>query len=181
MGNKEKFVITKETVQNAKTYMPLDEKWNYAKVLSQTCLVEAGEQEKSMGLSPLWKEDNYLKAICVQNIFLSYYLGLELQEVATVEEFDRYAEGQYMNCLERFKNDPALKEKIFDMLYDFRELKKLIDVEIYQEKQVRNDSINRLLENMAKVSSPENFKAKGEELKSLLKEIEKSKEEKVGK
>ena len=173
MEEKGKFVITKEMIEEAKTYMPLTEKTEMAKYIVEQCLVEAekGEQELSMGLSPLWKEDNAKKAIAYQTLFLQYYFGINFSEDSP--SFDDYASSFIFNALERLKNDKDVKDKIYDMIYDFREFKKLADAEIYQEKQRRNDPINRLLENMAKVSSPENFKEKSEELEKVISEIEK--------
>ena len=173
MEEKGKFVITKELIEKAKTYMPLSEKTEMANYLVTECLVEAekGEQELSMGLSPLWKEDNAQKAVAYQTLFLQFYLGIDFTE--NKNTFDDYASSFIFNALERLKNDKDVKDKIYDMIYDFREFKKLADAEIYQEKQRRNDPINRLLENMAKVSSPENFKEKTEELEKVMSEIEK--------
>ena len=182
MGKKEKITITKETVRNARCYMPLADKYAWAEMAAEKCVVAypPDEEEKAMSLSPLYKEDNVAKAVVYQNVLLSFYLGIEIGDDYDVETFDRYGEGQLLNTIERFKSDPELKDKIFDLLADYKETKKFIDNEVYQMKQRKNDPINRLLQNMAKVTSPENFREKGEEIQKLLQGIAESGEGEKG-
>lgn len=181
MGNNEKktFVLTKEVVASAKTYMPINVKYDFAASLVDGCLIAAkpDEQEKSMSLSPFYKEDNRAKAVLVQNIFFEYYFGAEVPTERPLEFYDECGQAALMNTLERYKSDAALKDKIYDILADYKEFKKIVDAEIYQEKQHRNDPISRLLANMAKTVSPNTFAEKGEELKKLLKGLEDGREE----
>lgn len=155
--------------------MPIRDKYSYALVLTRECLVpvDRNKNEFAMRLSPLWKEDNVAKAILLHNILAGYYFDIEVPAEKSTAFFDECGETAFMNCLERYKSDPALKDKIFDIIYDFKEFKKLVDAEIYQEKQRRNDPINRLLENIAAVTSPENMEERNKEMMKVIGEIDK--------
>jgi hypothetical protein len=154
--------------------MPVSEKYDYALTLASECLdaYEKTDNEKAMSLSPVYKENNLTKTVLLQTILMQYYFGIEIEDGDIMDFFDACGRGQIMNCLERFKSDPALKDRVFDILFDFKELKGMVNAEIYQEKLRRNDPINRLLENIAHVSSPENLREKNEEMRKLIEDID---------
>ena len=80
------------------------------------------------------------------------------------EQYDRYASGHLLNQIERFKGDRETKNAAFDLMEDFREYKKFVDTIIYNEKQNRNDPLQRFTATLEVMSTPENIKILVDEL-----------------
>ena len=60
-----------------------------------------------------------------------------------------------MNQIERYKVNPLFKEKAFDILTDFKELQRMVYIEIENLKSHYNNPIYRLLSALSVYSTPE--------------------------
>lgn len=166
------FVLTKETLLAAKTYMPLSDKEDLASQIASECVrpMKTAEQnrpgEAMIALPSLMEEDYALKTVLLQSVLISYYLGLEYETGGEqYAEYDKYAGGHLLNQIERFKSDRDTKDIAFDLLDDWREFKKMVDTMIYNYKCNVNDPIARLAAAAAVLSEPENVSVLLEELK----------------
>lgn len=178
----DKFTITGDVIARAKKYMPLDDKAAIAQSIAELCVVPmrtAKENEIGNGifaLPPLYTEDGVIKRKCLLNVFLSYYFDVELDEV-TSNVYDLFGESQIFNQLERMKTSPAVRDGVFDILTDYRELKGMVDAQIFAKIRNANDPLARIAAAIAVSLTPERVSELGEQIKSLQKEISGTKEE----
>lgn len=169
----EDFILSKEDLLRARTYMPLSYKVSLARKIAQLCLVpmKTAEQnkagEKLVPLPHIMEEDVAKKAILLQRVLLSFYFDIDMEvegEIDGYEEYDRYASGHLLNQIERFKGDRDTKNAAFDLMEDYREFKKFVDTIIYNEKQNRNDPLARFTATIEILSTPENIQLLVDEL-----------------
>lgn len=182
MAEKFNFIITEEMVKKATKYVPLAEKMGFIAACAPDCLKEVEisvqklQGDSLLALPPLWAENIQFKQMYLLRAFLEMYLHIEVAADFTSKEYDKYAAFHPFNQLERLKNNPELKNIVFDILTDFKELKKLFDIEIYNLKAARNDGMERALAGISIISSPEAIKAMTDEMQKLAQTIEKGKQ-----
>ncbi len=178
----EKFVLTEEMVAKAKTYMPLRVKIELAKGIAQSStkpMKTAAQNTPAMlPLPALFAEDTGMKTILVMNAFLGFYFDIEInvEDKSIFDIFDYYAGSHILNQLERLKVT-AQKEKVFDIIADFKDFKKMVDTEIEKEVANNNDSLGRLSATMALLGTPENVKKMTDALSALVEKKEAKKVE----
>lgn len=157
----EHFVVTKEMMTKANTYMPLASKESLARQIAELCIkdMKTADQnipgEKIFAMPHLKYEDTSLKEVLILNTLLGFYLDIDVNENI---DYDYYAGGHIYNQLERFKSDSTLRDKAFDLLSDFKVFRKLVDTEIYNIKVNNNDPIARFTSAVQIFTTPENIK-----------------------
>ena len=165
-----RFFITEDILRNASDYIPLSRKNLLARSIAEKCIQRSPIAEQNqkglefLALPSLWIDDMETKSLYLMSVMLSEYLKAEIPDEFTDAEYDFYASSHIFNQLERFKGYAELKDKVFDILTDFKEFKKILDTEIYNEKIARNDPVGRLSAAISIVSSPENIQRMKEEL-----------------
>lgn len=183
----EYFVITKEILLKAQTYMPLAMKDDMSDDVAQRVVKEAPVFERtgipSLPLPPLFEEDSALKAMLLLNILFGHYLDVEVKDTTddfdVYDRYDHYNGGHPLNQIERFKGDKDVKNIAFDLLEDWREFRKMVDTKIYNLKARKNDSLARIWDSLAVLGTPENMEAFSkelEEVKHLGEKVEKVKQ-----
>ena len=190
LSNSEHFILTKEHIEKAVTYMPIFDKQVYAKKIAKlsTHTTKTAEQnkvgEKFLAFPTLIQEDCAVKNMALLSVFLTFYFDVEIDGDITDSTYDFYAVGHPYNVLEKYKSDKDLKHKVFEIIEDFKEFRRMVDVEISNIKELNNDSLARFSASVQVMSSPENIKAMIDELKSVsdeyLKKVEELKENKNG-
>lgn len=197
----EYFELTKEMMERAQTYMPLQTKKELAETIARGCVrpmkrvkwngVHVSdlpeEPNDPSALPDLVEEDLALKLCMLQNVLLSWYFDVEMNEdEVSYEQYDYYSGGHLLNQIERFKSDKDLKNKAFDLTEDFREFRKMVDTIIYNHKMNVNDPLKRFDAMLTVFSTPENLKAlmtelqkAGDEMEEKVKGAKKKKDEKV--
>ena len=89
------------------------------------------------------------------------------------DDYDAWAGSHIFNQLERLKTRGGeVRNRIFDILTDFRDLEKRLNVETYNLVQLQNDPCTRLYTMIVQQSSSEYMKANLEELKKQKEELE---------
>jgi hypothetical protein len=177
MGKK-KFKVTEDLVRNANDYIPLSRKLAIAKVIAPKCIEKSKTAEQNqkglefLALPTLWVDDLETKSLYTMSVLLTEYLKVDLPEDFTDAIYDEYASTHILNQLERFKSVLSLKDKVFDLLNDFRDFKKLLDTEIFNEKEVRNDPVARMSAAISIVSNPESIKKMQSELEKTVSDYE---------
>ena len=186
----EYFELTKDMMAGAKTYMPLYTKKTLAEAVAFRCVkpmtrlkwdgIHLSERadgkearDEPTSLPDLMEEDVALKMCLLQNVLLSWYFDVEMdEENIGYEQYDFYAGGHPMNQIERFKADRDVKNKAFDLMEDWREFKKMVDTIIYNYKMNANDPLKRFDAMLTVFSSPENIQALVNELQKSADEVE---------
>ena len=177
------FVITEEMVKRAEEYIPLAQKIAFVEVYSGECLkpVDISTQKlRSDALLPLpqlYEEDLLQKQLVLMKAFLEMYFHVEVSAEFGCKEYDKFAKSHPMNQLERLKNLLSIKDKVFNIIADYKELKKLFEIGIYNRKASRNDGIERALAGITVINDPETMKKVIEELKKAQPQLAQKKEE----
>lgn len=176
---KETFIIDEEMIKKATSYIPLATKKGIATALADACLVAIDKTteniatETQLPIPQLYREECGAKPLYLMYYFLTEYLHIAVSDEFTEEEYDYYAGSHIFNQLERFKTaDKEIKDKVFDILYDYKELKKMLDTEIFNLKESRNSSLDRLSDSISLFSSPENIKQLNDLLQKTIGEVE---------
>lgn len=177
--HKEPFVITEEMIANATCYLPLSDKRAFVEVMAKNCLeaydvsLDEIAQATAIPLPQLFKEKCGQKQVYLMYHFLTEYLHIDFPNDFGDDEYDYYAGSHIFNQLERFKSkDAEIKNKVFDILYDFKELKKMLDTEIFNLKESLNDGVERISSSIGLLSTPENVKALNDLLQKTMGEVE---------
>lgn len=177
---KEPFIIDEEMIKKATSYIPLATKKAIAIALADACLVAVDKgldgiaTETQLPIPQLYREECGAKSLYLMYYFLTEYLHIKLSDEFTEEEYDYYASSHIFNQLERFKsgNNADVKAKVFDILYDYKQLKQMLETEIYNLKESRNDALTRLQDSISLFASPENVKQINDLLQKTIGEVE---------
>ncbi len=105
------------------------------------------------------------------NVLLAHYFDIKVEEMNN-EVYDFYMGNHLLNQLERFKTNATYKTKAFDILTDFKTIKRMVDVEIYNIKAKENDALERFMKGLS-LFSAEKITNDPEYLKNMTEEIKK--------
>lgn len=175
---KKNFIVTEEMIREAVDYVPLSKKVALAQTIAPKCIQKSKTAEQNqkglefLSLPCIWVDDLEMKELYCMAILLKEYLGVDVPDEFSDDEYDLYAGSHILYQLERFKGNYELKNKVFDILGDYKKLEKFINTYIQTEKDVRNDGVARLSASIAISTNPENLKKMTEELKVTLTEYE---------
>ena len=151
----EKIILTAEMIQSAKDYIPvgIKEAWvsdNASKCFDRLQITADGEQ-----MPPMYMINESLKARYLMGAFVGMYLGINYMPddsdptLMASADYDRWAGSHIFNQIERMKRDPDVRDKCFDLLYDYRALEKRFHSSIIGLLAVQNDSVIRQQDLMA--------------------------------
>ena len=184
-----KLILKEENVKNAKSYLPLAEKEAFLDHCSMRCIqrVEVNLNDGGNFAMPnMFMEDTFVKSRYMMAAFVMFYLGIPKENVETedgdeflmtVAEYDIWAGSHVMNQLERMKGNAEMRDKVFDILRDYRDLEKRLSTAVYNAMQVMNDPANRLLQKIQMDTSEQALEAQKKNLDDLMSELEKMKKE----
>lgn len=180
MANREKFRITDEMIRGASDYIPFDEKRTIAEDQAPACLAASDRDtdeiatETQIPIPQLYKERCGAKQYFLMYYFLTKYLHVKIDENKwSNEEYDYYASSHIFNQLERFKSgDAEIKNKVFDLLYDYKQLKSMLEVEIYNLKEAKNNGLDRIQSYLDLFSTPDNVAKLNKLIQKNLGELE---------
>lgn len=178
----EKYTLTAEVIEKANSYIPVMQKQEIAEKIA-TCCVDTEhltyrDGDFSMPLPDRARENTAHKQQYLMSAMLCIYLKIEDSEDALdMNVVDKYGASHLFNQLDRFKSDSKLRDKVFDILYDYRALTAMVNAAIYSEISSRNDTASRLLVGMTQSTTPEHFQAllgELDEAKNALDEYQKN-------
>lgn len=148
--------ITPDLVANASDYMPIAEKTKFVEYVSVRTLerlelraeTDVGE---SISVPPIYKENPELKRRYEMGAFVRFYLGLEAEQVdddpymLSRDDYDYAAKLHIFNQLERLKQqrESGVRDKIWDIMQDFRDLEKYLNNEVFGIVNAQNDILVR--------------------------------------
>lgn len=172
--------LTKEIIQKANDYIPIERKhiWvrNVAAAVVVPVTVKSGDS--AVVLPDRHEENTMARTMAMASVLAQNYLGLYSEEtVLQAADYDEIMSSHLVNQLERMKSDKELRDKIFNILYDYSELKKMLNTEIYSRLGHLNDTLARALVALQSVS-PEGMEEaakQAQELKAIVHEYEKKK------
>lgn len=166
MGNR--FEITEEMMRSAESYIPLNAKEYIVRVALPGCVKRvydfnyetneyATDKDDLPTTMPLFGEDTGYKSRIIMGVVLRFYFGIDIGENLNIDAdtYDTYAGSHIMNQIERFKANPELKSKAFDMLSDIRDFEKRLNCAVYSLLQLKNDVGGRVLNALGVMMSQE--------------------------
>lgn len=182
-----KIFLTEGIISGATTYMPLLEKDKWAREAAGECInrvmVSASDNGKGEPMPDYYILNQERKSRALYGLLANHYLGfaLDLTEecLMAADDYDRWAGSHVMNQLERMKRtaqDYSLRDKIFDLLYDYRDAERRLNTEIASILNVQNDPCTRMMAMMSMQTSPEYMAKAKEELQTLMRQVEEYKE-----
>lgn len=180
-------IITREDIQNARSYMPLLMKTQLARQIAVWCTDEA-EGSGDEGEVPFYTENRAKRQLFLYGLLARWYLkrdfecgsaqitkdgeteDLEVDYYMTVDAYDEWAGSHVMNQLERLKRDKEIADKVFDILQDFKALEALIYGAVRDELEVRNDIIRRFGKSVAASITPGEVQSLMDQIKAIQEE-----------
>lgn len=180
-NKKEKFKVTEEMISKASDYIPYFEKVTIASDLAESCIGSVDKitdgiaTETQLPIPQLYKERIGAKQYFLMYYLLTRYLHIDIKEAKwSDEEYDYYASSHIFNQLERLKsgNNADVKAKVFDILYDYKQLKQMLETEIYNLKESKNNGLDRLQGYLDLFASPENIKQLNDLLQKTIADTE---------
>lgn len=189
----EKFVVTKEMIEQAADYLPLGQKKDLAKRQAESCVLANPERTGIRGdgggiipLPPRYVADESVRSMLEMSVFTCLYLRcrpLEDDQITMdTEAYDFYAGSHIFGQLnamkgELGKTDPALKQKIVDMIADFNDYQKRLTAEIRVLMTLYNDPVDRFMAMNAAMATPDSMEGLLHELKDAAEAVEAYREE----
>ena len=163
--------LTKEIIENANDYIPLQRKhiWcrNVATVALQNVTLNGGEKDAAFATPDRYEENTMARQMALASALSVNYLKLYPEETVLQEkDYDEILSSHLVNQLERMKGDRDVRDKVFNILYDFGELKKMLNTEIYSRLGHFNDTLGRLFVAIS-MSEPQNLEQMSEDLKAI--------------
>lgn len=163
--------LTKEIIEKACDYIPLQRKhiWcrNVATVALQNVTLNGGEKDAAFATPDRYEENTMARQMALASALAQNYLKVYPEETVLQEkDYDEILSSHLVNQLERMKGDRDIRDKVFNILYDFGELKKMLNTEIYSRLGHFNDTLGRLFVAIS-MSEPQNLEQMSEDLKAI--------------
>lgn len=178
-----KIKLTLEDVRGARSYVPLSEKLKFLETAYMGCLdkVELAIQEggRNLPVPPLYKDNHAKKSRYMMGALVKLYLGKEYEPTGDAwlmaqDEYDRWAGSHILNQLERMKGQGGeIRDKVYDLLADYKDLEKRLNVEVYNIVQIQNDICVRIYAMISAQVTPEEMSKRMQELQKLKTELDK--------
>lgn len=159
-----KIIITKDIIDNATDYVPLQLKAEIAESIAQSCtanvaMSRVGKNGEQNPLPYRCQERQLVTNLYMMGILAREYLHIPYDgEDDSVEDnpyyglmmpantYDLFAGSHILNQLEKLKGDKDCRDKVFAILYDYRQFQRMVLDEIRCIVEHRNDVVYRLLE-----------------------------------
>lgn len=183
-----KIILTEQDVLKAKSYIPIMEKEKWVQTAAPVCIdkmmIAAKEGDFNLPMPAMFKDNLQRKSRCLMTAFVVMYLGRKIDitddGMMGADDYDRYAGSHVFNQLERLKGKAEVRDKVFDILSDYRDLEKRLNTEVYNLMQIQNDGVSRQMAMMQMQTTPEALQSGMAELKKLTDQLGTFKAEKAG-
>lgn len=175
-------IITEEIILNAESYIPIETKGEMARSFAESCVSEVQITLENNGekdvLPPRYQENPQMKSLYGMMTLLDQYLHLlEKDEkgfvTLTKSEYDEWGRACVMNQLDRFKSSKNIevRNKVYDILDDYREFYRMLGVEITSLVANKNDGLSRFIDYFKASVTPDMIKDVFSQLTGTLGEI----------
>ncbi len=177
------FKITPETIEKASSYASLADKIefiNYATERSFTSLniVANPDVPQARVMPNMFKVNTGLKNRYLMGAFLKLYLHEEYTPVEgdewllSQDDYDNYRSGHIFNEMNRFKSNNEIRDKVFDILSDYKELTTMFEEELKGSLNAMNDVVSRIYMSFAEMLTPGQVEQMLNDINAQKEEIE---------
>ena len=173
-----KKTLTEEDIRNAVSYLPLAKKTAMARAYAQDCLLQfdisTGNEEVDKVFPSRFQENPQKRMLYGMLVLLREYLKKMEDEDLSTEQYDVWGASSIFNQLDRFKSskDPEIRNKVYDLVDDYREFYRMLGTEINSLAEAKNDLLARFVQYVSLSQSPEALQEQLEQLEKLTQEIE---------
>lgn len=177
------YEITREMLlsPSARTYVPLKEKLAFSQKAAVLCVTDA-EMSFNVGaakvdLPDYHGRDNGIFSRLMLGGLFHLYLGTEIDgvsgdgELFSVDVFDKAAGKHPLNTLIRFKGDQSLRDRVYDLLADYKELREMAERAIADRLAALNDPVGRYLAAQTMAMTPDAIQNLSQAEKTLRRQI----------
>lgn len=178
MEAKDKKILTEEDIRNAVSYLPLAKKTAMARAYAQDCLLQfdisTGNEDIDKVFPSRFQENPQKRMLYGMLVLLREYLKKMEDEDLSTEQYDVWGASSIFNQLDRFKSskDPEIRNKVYDLVDDYREFYRMLGTEINSLAEAKNDLLARFVQYVSLSQSPEALQEQLEQLEKLTQEIE---------
>lgn len=179
MATKETRILTEEDIRNATKYLPLAQKTAMARAYAQDCLLQfdlsTGNEEIDKIFPSRFQENPQKRMLYGMLVMLREYLHKagDDEDLSTTQ-YDEWGEASLFNQLDRFKSskDPEIRNKVYDLVDDYREFYRMLGTEINSLVEAKNDILARFVQYINLSQSPEALQEQLKQLEELTKELD---------
>lgn len=179
--------ITEQDIRNAATYIPIGEKSEFVQYIGDNrCLQAFNISYGDDALPPMFREDHELKSRYMLTALLKMYLKQNVETLEddewlmTRDEYDRWCGGHLMNTIEHFKANKELRDKIYNMMADYKDLEKRVNLELYGRLNVMNDILLRAVQMLGSQITPDNLMSMSKTIEDMQGELKKELDRRQG-
>ena len=161
------YKLTENDIRDANSYVPTIDKMAFIKVVADKCfdtldITTSNDNKDDNRILPSCykvntdKQSRYLMGALVK-LYLNKDFEAETENdpwLMSIPEYDKYAGGHIFEQLNRMKNNSAVRDKCFDIIADYSELKYRLNSDIKGLLNAMNDSVSRALAYIELSSSP---------------------------
>ncbi|MEG1757794.1 MAG: hypothetical protein RR235_04970 [Oscillospiraceae bacterium] len=172
-----KVVLSASDIEKAKSYMPLLNKAAVARAMAPACVetVKLGTEDRLSPIPDRAQENTMTRERGLMGVFVRFYLNLEWEGweediLIPVNIYDDFMGSHIFGQLERMKSNARLRDKVFDMLSDYRRFQSMLGTEIATLIAHKNDVAARLLSVIYSQTTSESMSGAMEELERLKNE-----------
>lgn len=161
-----RIVITPEIVKNATDYIPLMKKQEMAEAIAQKCIVkvlmkytEKGDGTDSVPMPDRYQEYHMYTNLYLMGVLAREYLHIPYEGDGSGKEhtgydnlkmpanvYDQWGASHVLNQLEQMKTDREMREKVFDLLNDYKDFRWMLAHEIDILLGHDNDVVTRMMQ-----------------------------------
>ena len=140
-----------------------------------------GAKESTLPIIPVpprCEENGLARTFALAQALAQEYLKLYPKDKVLLEgDYEEILSSHLVNQIERMKSERDVRDKAFNILYDFGELKKMLNTSIFSKLGHLNDPLSRLLVALQAVDPNEITKATEDlnELKVAINDYQKKK------
>ena len=163
----EVYDLTEDDIAKAASYVPTVMKMAFVTYVRERCLdtldiSSSNANGETSYLPSRYKVNTDKKSRYLMAALVGMYLGKDYERedeedawLMSVREYDMYAGGHIFEALNRMKNNSKVRDKCYNILSDYSELKYRVDTDIKSLLDAMNDDTSRLLAYINYTSSPE--------------------------
>lgn len=179
-----KNITAEEFLFKAVSYITAMKKQEFIDYAAARCIdkmeVAVADENLNLPMPPYYKSNTLRKNRYLMGAFVKLYLQQEFEPVENdlwlmaQDDFDKWAGGHIFNQIDRLKkNGGEIRDKAFDVLEDYSNLKRQFNAEIDTLLAVMNDPCQRIMAMITMQTTPEVFQNGITELESLKSQIQK--------
>lgn len=160
------YKFTAETIVNAESYVPLAKKLEFINYAAERCytslrITSNPETAQAKVMPSMYKVNAALKSRYLMGAFIKLYLKEDYIPVEgdewlmSQDDYDNFKSGHLFNEMNRFKSNNEIRDKVFDILSDYKELTTMFEEELLGSLNALNDVVSRIYMAFTDMLTPE--------------------------